>query len=70
MSRLTSEMHGRRAVAHGDGSKARTALASQTSSGGLSTGWLLAGLAVVGLGALAWYYLGPDLKRYLKIRNM
>jgi hypothetical protein len=30
----------------------------------------LTGLAVVGLGALAWYYLGPDLRRYLKIRNM
>jgi hypothetical protein len=34
------------------------------------SGLLLAGLAVVGLGALAWYYLGPDLRRYLKIRNM
>lgn len=33
-------------------------------------GRLLAGLAVVGLGALALYYLGPDLRRYLKIRNM
>jgi hypothetical protein len=42
----------------------------RASSGGLSTGWLLTGLAVVGLGALAWYYLGPDLRRYLKIRNM
>jgi hypothetical protein len=40
------------------------------SSGGISTGWLVAGLAVVGLGALAWYYLGPDLRRYLKIRSM
>jgi hypothetical protein len=28
------------------------------------------GLAVVGLGALAWTYLGPDLRRYLKISNM
>jgi hypothetical protein len=33
-------------------------------------GLLLAGLAVVGFGALALYYLGPDLRRYLKIRNM
>ncbi len=30
----------------------------------------LAGLAAVGLGVLAWYYLGPDIKRYLKIRSM
>jgi hypothetical protein len=34
------------------------------------SGLLLAGLALAGLGALAWYYLGPDLRRYLKIRSM
>jgi hypothetical protein len=39
------------------------------SRGGLS-GWVVTGLALAGLGALAWYYLGPDLRRYLKIRNM
>jgi hypothetical protein len=33
-------------------------------------GLLLAGLAAVGLGALAWYYLGPDLRRYIKISRM
>jgi hypothetical protein len=30
----------------------------------------VAGLAVIGIGAIAWYYLGPDLRRYLKLRNM
>jgi hypothetical protein len=35
-----------------------------------SSGMLLAGLALVGVGALAWYYLGPDLIRYMKIRSM
>ena len=36
-----------------------------------SSGLLLAGLVAAGvLGALAWYYLGPDLRRYMKIRNM
>lgn len=35
-----------------------------------SSGLLLAGLAAVAVGALAWYYLGPDLIRYMKIRNM
>ena len=30
---------------------------------------LLVGLGAIGLGFLAWYYLGPDLVRYLKIRN-
>ena len=31
---------------------------------------LLVGLGAIGLGFLAWYYLGPDLVRYMKIRNM
>ncbi len=36
-----------------------------------SSGLLVAGLVAAGvLGTLAWYYLGPDLRRYLKIRNM
>lgn len=34
------------------------------------SGMMLAGLAALGLGALAWYYFGPDVRRYLKIRNM
>jgi hypothetical protein len=33
-------------------------------------GLLTFGLAALGLGALAWYYLGPDLRRYMKIRSM
>jgi hypothetical protein len=32
--------------------------------------WAVAGLVVLGLGALAWYYLGPDVRRYLKIHSM
>jgi hypothetical protein len=31
---------------------------------------LVTGLVVVGLGVMAWNYLGPDLRRYLKISNM
>jgi hypothetical protein len=38
--------------------------------GGLSPGWALAGLALVGLGFLAWRSFGPDLVRYMKIRSM
>jgi hypothetical protein len=37
---------------------------------GLPTGLLVAGLAAAGLGLLAWYYLGPDLVRYMKIKSM
>jgi hypothetical protein len=33
-------------------------------------GLLLAGLAALGMGIWAWYYFGPDLRRYLKIRSM
>jgi hypothetical protein len=33
-------------------------------------GLLLAGLAALGVGVWAWYYFGPDLRRYLKIRSM
>jgi hypothetical protein len=35
-----------------------------------NTGFLLTGLVLIGLGALAWQYLGPDLRRYMKIRSM
>jgi hypothetical protein len=42
----------------------------EQDSRGVSPGWLLAGVALVGLGVLAWYYLEPDLRRYLKIRSM
>jgi hypothetical protein len=39
--------------------------------GGLSSSsLLLTGVVVVGAAALAWYYLGPDLIRYMKIRSM
>jgi hypothetical protein len=39
-------------------------------SGGVSPALLLGGLAVIGLGILAWQYLGPDFVRYMKIREM
>jgi hypothetical protein len=32
--------------------------------------WLLLGLAVAGLGAFAWYSFGPDLVRYMKLRQI
>ncbi|MDR3620224.1 MAG: hypothetical protein P4L85_12795 [Paludisphaera borealis] len=33
-------------------------------------GLLIAGVMVVGLGLLAWTYLGSDFKRYMKIQRM
>jgi hypothetical protein len=49
--------------------RARYADENGRRSSGLSP-LLVGGLAVAGLGALAWYYLGPDLRRYLKLRDM
>jgi hypothetical protein len=43
---------------------------AERRGGGLPSGLLLGGLLAVGLGALAWYYLGPDLRRYMKIKSM
>jgi hypothetical protein len=37
---------------------------------GPDTKLLIAGAVVVGVGLLTWHYLGPDLKRYLKIHSM
>jgi hypothetical protein len=42
----------------------------QSDYGRSGSGLLLTGLVLAGLGALAWYYLGPDLVRYMKIRNL
>jgi hypothetical protein len=35
-----------------------------------NTKLLIAGAVVIGVGLLTWHYLGPDLKRYLKIHTM
>jgi hypothetical protein len=37
---------------------------------GPGLGLLLGGLALIGLGALAWAYLGPDIRRYIKMSQM
>jgi hypothetical protein len=71
MARGTTENQADLARSPGDEWRGRSALVGRRYSEGLSPGLLFAGLATAGvLGALAWYYLGPDLRRYLKIRNM
>jgi hypothetical protein len=45
-------------------------MAAPRSSGPPAGAVLLVGLGAIGLGFLAWHYLGPDLVRYMKIRNM
>jgi hypothetical protein len=48
----------------------RLGLAEREEHRGPPAGLLIAGAVVVGLGVLTWIYLGPDLKRYLKIHGM
>ncbi len=54
----------------GDEWRERTGLMRRTDRGGSPAALLITGAVVVGLGYLAWAYLGPDLKRYLKIHSM
>jgi hypothetical protein len=37
---------------------------------GPSQAWLITGAVIIGLGFLMWAYLGPDLRRYMKIHSM
>jgi len=45
-------------------------LSERVGSGGVSKGWLIAGLAVIGVGAWAAYHFGPDFARYMKMERM
>ena len=69
MSRLMSESRSylpRRL----EGERRRLARAWREEPEGPPVGLLVAGVVAIGLGALAWAYLGPDLRRYMKIRSM
>lgn len=37
---------------------------------GVSKGWMLAGLAAVGIGAWMVWHFGPDFVRYMKMERM
>lgn len=69
MLQLTSERRGPLSRLSGDGRGGHHHLAGR-DRGGVGVGWLVAGVVVVGLGALAWTYLGPDLRRYMKLHSM
>ena len=55
-----------RQVESGDGRSLLDSLHIRDGKAGL----FLTGLVVIGLGVLAWKYIGPDLKQYMKIRDM
>lgn len=70
MLRLSSEPAEDLSRSTENGWGARFALAEWKRAEGPPVGLIVAGVAVVGLGLLAWTYLGPDLKRYIKIHSM
>jgi len=70
MSNMTYQDEARSYCSPDDEWQGRYAAERRAGSAGPTLGLPLAGLVAVGLGALAWYYLGPDLRRYLKIRSM
>lgn len=70
MSRLISEHHGLLSRSDLDDWRQRFAPRRRRNHVGPHPGLLVAGTVAVGLGLLAFYYIGPDLKRYIKLRNM
>ncbi|MGP0069103.1 MAG: DUF6893 family small protein [Isosphaeraceae bacterium] len=70
MLRLESRQHDSWLPATAGDWTGRSAPERRRDSGGPSTGLLIAGVVVVGLGILTWSYLGPDLRRYMKIHSM
>ena len=70
MLRLTSERESDLSRSSDDDWGEHFSLGEWRHDGHPPVGLLVAGVALVGLGLLAWSYLGPDLKRYAKIHSM
>jgi hypothetical protein len=70
MYRLTPEQQGRSTPSPSGDWRERTFVAQRPELSGPPVGLLIAGGIALGLGLMAWYYLGPDLRRYLKLRSM
>lgn len=68
MSRMTSQYPER--VFSSSEEERQRPLTERMRRGGTSAGWLLVGLAALGLGVFAWRHFAPDVRRYIKIRNM
>jgi hypothetical protein len=70
MELFTSERPGLLSnLAHGDWS-GRSRLGRREEYLGPDARLVVAGVIMLGLGLAAWHFLGPDVRRYLKIRNM
>jgi hypothetical protein len=70
MELFTSERPGLLSnLTHGDWG-GRSHLARRDEYIGPDTRVIVAGVVMLGLGLAAWHFLGPDVRRYLKIRSM
>ena len=70
MSRLTSGHRGALSeLAHGEWGSHHLPWRRERPSE-LSRGLVIAGVVAVGVGLVAWHYLGADLRRYMKIQSM
>jgi hypothetical protein len=70
MSELMSRRHGPLSQLTGDGWGRGRLLSRRDEPFGNARGVLIAGAVVVGAGLLAWHFLGPDVRRYMKIHSM
>lgn len=69
-SRLTSGHQGVLSRLTGAEWGERPSLTGREETFGVPRGMLVAGAVAVGAGLLAWHFLGPDVRRYLKIHSM
>jgi hypothetical protein len=70
MSELTSTDRGSVYGRASDGWREQNVPARREHPSGVSRGWLVAGVAALALGYLAWRHFGPDLRRYIKMERM
>ncbi len=68
MSRMTSQ-YPERVYSSSEEGRQRSA-AEWRRPGKISPGWLLAGLAGIGIAAWMVYHFGPDFVRYVKMERM
>ncbi|MDR3638159.1 MAG: hypothetical protein P4L84_30425 [Isosphaeraceae bacterium] len=70
MPRITSEHWPALSHSRGHLWGDRPSVPRRAGLGRSETAWLIAGLVAVGVGYLAWSYLGPDIRRYQKLHSM
>jgi len=70
MSELTSADRGSVYDRTSDTWRERNVPARREYPAGASRGWVVAGLAALALGYLAWRHFGSDLRRYIKMERM